>query len=324
MLCGLEWATPESLERRRSNPGTKDLKAFLEENSLGLIIPVPRGSATPSFLLALGMRADERPYTFPEIERIMNFAELLDSILSRSKLNAQAASHARVECLSMMSRGLAHDLRNLITPISTFLVHTKSSFPPASVEADVHSAAATAIRAMTEYVRNTLSFPDRLEPSLELVAVHELLRDVREVMTERAHDRGVRLAVSVSGVETIVCDRVLAQRMLGNLVSNAIDASAKDQAVLVAASEIGMGWARLEVQDSGCGIPPESISRVFDPYFTTKNRGQEKKGFGLGLTIAHNIALLHRGTINIVSKPGKTLVTVDLPGPMATAVSGAA
>ena len=323
-LCELGWATPESLDRRRSTAGTKDLTTFLAENTLGLIVPVPRGSAAPSLLLALSTRVDERPYTFPEIERIMNLAELIDSILSRSKLNTQAASHARVECLSMMSRGLAHDLRNLITPISTFLVHTKSSFPPASAEADVHSAAATAIQTMTEYVRNTLSFPDRLEPSLESVAVDELLRDVRAVMLERAKERGVRLAASVSSVKTVVCDRVLAQRMLGNLVSNAIDASGEGQTVLMAASEIGMGWARLEVRDSGCGIPPDYISRVFDPYFTTKNRGQEKKGFGLGLTIAHNIALLHRGTINIASTPGKTVVTVDLPSPIATVVPRAA
>jgi signal transduction histidine kinase len=106
---------------------------------------------------------------------------------------------------------------------------------------------------------------------------------------------------------------VLVQRLLGNLVSNSIDASTESQTVSVSVSRVGVNWVRFEVRDAGCGIPAEYISRVFDPYFTTKNFGQEAKGFGLGLTIAHKIVLLHRGVINIQSKPGETRVIVDFP-----------
>jgi signal transduction histidine kinase len=314
-LCELQWATPESLDRRRATPGTTDLKSFLEENMLGLIIPVPRGHAAPSLLVALTARADERPYTFPEIQRIHNLAELIDSILIRSKLTTQAAIHSRVEHLSMLTRGVVHDLKNLITPISTFLLHTKALFRPTTPEAEVHAAASRAVGTMSDYMRDSLSFLDRLELRLESVMVEDVLRKVCELMSSQAKESGVCVVPTVSEVRTMVCDPGLVQRMLCNLVSNAIDASTTGQTVLLSATDIGMGWVQFEVQDHGCGIPPEYISRVFDPYFTTKNRSQEVKGFGLGLTIAHHIALLHRGTIKIRSTPGQpTVVSVDLPG----------
>jgi signal transduction histidine kinase len=312
-LCELQWATPESLDRRRPTPAINDLREFMFANALGLLVPVPRGSSTPSLLLALASRVDERPYTFPEIERIQNLAELIDGILNRSKLNTQAAIHARQEHLSLMSRGLAHDLKNLITPVSTFLMITDGSYRNPSIEGDVHSAATRAVRTITDYIRNTLSFPGRLEPRLEAVVVDELLRDVHELMSARAAERGVRIERDVSKVESVTCDRVLVQRLLGNLVSNSIDASIEGQTVSISVSRRGANWVRFEVKDAGCGIPPEYISRVFDPYFTTKNCGQEAKGFGLGLTIAHKIVLLHQGVINIQSKPGETIVAVDLP-----------
>jgi signal transduction histidine kinase len=321
-LCDLGWATPESLDRRRATPGTSDLKEFLHENTLGLVIPVPRGTAQPSSLVAFATRADDRPYTFPEIERIQNLAEFIDSILTRSKLTTQAAIHARVDYLAMMSRGLAHDLKNLITPISTFLIHTERSFQPKSAEAEVHAAAKCAARAMTDYVRNTLSFPDRMDLQLEEIRVKSILDGVRDLMTTHAGHRGVRIVLNVSEQETVVCDRVLIQRMLGNLVSNAIDASSHGQVVSLGATDLGLGWVRFEVRDDGCGIPAEYISRVFDPYFTTKNRGEDVRGFGLGLTIAHKIVLLHRGNINVQSKPGQqTVVRVDLPGGAASSPS---
>jgi signal transduction histidine kinase len=315
MLCELGWATPESLERRRSTASLRDLKQFLEANAFGLMIPVPRGSATPSLLVALSTRPDDRPYTFPEIERIQNLTELVDSILTRSKLTSQAELHARTEFLNMMSRALAHDLKNLITPVSTFLIHTERMFTPNSVEAEVHAAARRAMQTITEYVRETLYFSDRLEPHFQRLSIKSICDSVLGVMSMHAAKRGVQIALTGSSLAWIVADGVLTQRMLGNLVSNAVDASAAGQAVTLKVSALPAGWVRFEVRDNGCGIPAEHLCRIFDPYFTTKRFGEKMRGFGLGLTIAHRIALLHRGKIHVQSRPGQqTIVAVDMPG----------
>jgi signal transduction histidine kinase len=115
-------------------------------------------------------------------------------------------------------------------------------------------------------------------------------------------------------VRPVTADAVLLQRMLANLVSNAIDASAPGQTVRLAAQALAPGWLRLQVSDQGSGIAPEKLERIFEPYFTTKEFGEDVRGFGLGLTIAQKIAQLHGGTIAVQSEPGRgTVMTVDLP-----------
>jgi signal transduction histidine kinase len=314
LLCELGWATPESLDRRRPSPSINDLKHFLEVNSIGLIVPVPRGSMTPSLLVALATRPDERPFTFPEIERAQNLAELIDSILTRAKFAVQAAFHARTEYLGMMSRGLAHDLKNLITPVSTLLHHTDGWFKLNSVEAEVHAAAQRAATAMTDYVRETLSFSDRLEPSFERVRVKDICDAVFAVTLTPAKERHIQLVLSVSEFDWIVADNVLVQRMLCNFILNSIDASTAGNRVSLSVTKHQPGWMRFEVRDNGCGIPLEHMNRILDPYFTTKKSGGNVRGFGLGLTIAYKIVLLHRGSMTVQSKPGEqTVVSVELP-----------
>ena len=95
---------------------------------------------------------------------------------------------------------------------------------------------------------------------------------------------------------------------------NSIDASKAGDAVTLTATAPRSGWLRLEVIDSGCGIAPEVAGRIFDPYFTTKQVGEELRGFGLGLTISQKIVQLHNGNITLRSPPGGgTVISVDLP-----------
>lgn len=313
-LCELGWATPESLARGRKTSPVDDLQRFITAHRLGIIAVSPRGSHSPSVIIALGHKNISWPYTYPEIERLQDIAELMDNILTRSRLAAQAALTAKMEHLAMMSRGLAHDLKNLITPISSFLIHTDEHFPPDSPEAEVHAAARRSVRIMTDYVREALFFSERLAPNFQAVDLARLFHTVSEITASRAAHR--RISVSFSGEypASLVADTVLLQRMLGNLVSNAIDASRPGQAVTISVSQPSSTKVRFQVKDEGSGIAPENLSRIFDPYFTTKEFGDDVRGFGLGLTICQKIAHLHGGTIFVDSEVGRgTTVSVDLP-----------
>jgi hypothetical protein len=123
------WITPESLQRRRPNPALEDLDALLRELGAGALVAVPRESPVPNLLVAIGVRRSEWPFTYPDVTRLLHTAELIDNILTRSRLTDQLALRARMEYLAMMSRGLAHDLKNLITPVSSYLVHTEGREP---------------------------------------------------------------------------------------------------------------------------------------------------------------------------------------------------
>ena len=319
----MSWATPETLQRRRTADSLSDLHEFLTHNHLGLVVTVPRGSPTPSLLVALGTKSNEWPYTYPEIQRIQNSAELMDNILTRSRLTAQAALKAKTEHLAMMSRGLAHDLKNLLTPVSSFLVHTEGRFPAESAEAEVHAAANRSVRIMSEYVREARFFADQLSPHFEVTSIRSLFESVREITNARASTRMVSLITSFAKDCEVLVDRVLVQRLLGNLVGNAIDASSAGQTVLLS-GDVCDGRIRFQVIDRGCGIPAENLSRVFDAYFTTKEFGDDVRGFGLGLTICQKIVQLHHGTISVHSQVGKgSTFTTDLPVmPQAAAAAG--
>jgi len=308
------WITPESLQRRRPTAALEDLDALLRELGAGALVAVPRESPAPNLLVAIGVRRTEWPFTYPDVTRLLHTAELIDNILTRSRLMDQLALRARMEYLAMMSRGLAHDLKNLITPVSSFLVHTEGRAPAGSAEEEVHRAASRAIEVMTTYLREALFFSARLTPRYAPVEPGGLLEAARSLAVERAARRGVTLVAHSTCVGTLQADTVLLQRLLVNLVNNAIDASTRGGEVRLTAEGPVAGMITLRVIDRGCGMDAATQARIFDPYFTTKELGEEVRGFGLGLTISQRIAHLHHGRITVESRPGAgTTLSVDLP-----------
>ena len=308
------WITPESLQRRRPNPALEDLDALLRELGAGALVAVPRESPVPNLLVAIGVRRSEWPFTYPDVTRLLHTAELIDNILTRSRLTDQLALRARMEYLAMMSRGLAHDLKNLITPVSSYLVHTEGRAPAGSAEEEVHSAASRAIAVITTYLREALFFSDRLTPRYAPIEPAGVLEAARCLAVERAARRGVTLVARSTYTGTLQADTVLLQRLLVNLLNNAIDASARGGEVRLTAEGPVAGMITLRVIDQGCGMDEATRARIFDPYFTTKEFGEEVRGFGLGLTISQRIAHLHHGRITVESRPGAgTTLIVDLP-----------
>lgn len=308
------WATPESLERRPSIAASDDLLGFLKQRSIGMITVSPRENREPALLVVVGQKKLGWPFTFPEVLRLQNLAELIDNILTHSWLAHHAAEKARVEHLALMSRGLAHDLKNLLTPVSTFLLRTDNHFPAGSTEAEVHLMARRSTNIMADYVREALLFSTHLAPNLETVDISALLFAAREVTCDRAKRKSTTVKVTHNSSRPLKADSVLLQRMLGNLLANAIDASEANRTISLSTADKDPGMVRFVVTDEGCGIPPDDIAKIFDPYYTTKEFGDDVRGFGLGLTICQKIVHLHGGRIAVDSQLERgTTITVDIP-----------
>jgi signal transduction histidine kinase len=134
-----------------------------------------------------------------------------------------------------------------------------------------------------------------------------------------AESKNILITFAGSSKVVMEMDAVLIKRLICNLLSNAIDASPAESPVEVhlgplPKTEPNRDWYRLRIIDHGEGISAENLQRVFTPYFTTKNTGDGKRGFGLGLAIARKIVHLHGGNLSIASKEKKgTTVQVDLP-----------
>jgi signal transduction histidine kinase len=321
------WLTPESLQRKRSVPETTSSVAFMYRNNLGALLSVPRGDPHPSLLVALGQKVSLRPYTFPDIQILLALSELMDNILTHTRAAADAAQLRRLETAAMMSRGLAHDLSNLATPVSSFLLHMETRVDPGAPEAAVLADAKHSIGVMQQYIQESLFFTRTLVLKIESIAAHSLLMSVSRLSHERAKQQNVEIVIKSDQGFTFFADPSLVQRLLQNLTFNAVDASRANGKVELLASATNDGRTFLEVRDYGTGIAPEIIDHIFEPYFTTKESGRTLRGLGLGLAICHKIVDLHGGNIGVVSDVGQgTTFTITLPAkpspPLAPPKSG--
>jgi signal transduction histidine kinase len=150
--------------------------------------------------------------------------------------------------------------------------------------------------------------PPRLAP--EPVDIGALVAQIVERTGPLAESRGVALRADVSSAGRVVVDPSQLRQAVDNLVRNAIDATPDGGRVDVVARCAGAGCV-VEVRDTGRGIEPDHLPRIFDLYFTTK-----ADGTGVGLAITQQIVSAHGGTIEVDSRPGEgTTMTVRLPGP---------
>jgi PAS domain S-box-containing protein len=240
----------------------------------------------------------------------------LRDITRLNKLEEQANRKGRLAAMGEMAVRIAHEIRNPLGSIelfSTMLKHDLQDFVELKVLAEHISSG---VKSINNIVSNLLLFirPDQ-QPDRQVLDVHEALKDsiffaghlldaqnIIEVETELAdHPLPIR------------GDLELLKQVFLNLILNAIQALSKGGRLRISTRKItrqdSTQWAEIRLSDSGCGIATADLSKIFDPFYTTRN-----KGTGLGLTIVHNITKMHGGSIDITSCEGDgTECIVTLP-----------
>jgi len=295
--------TPEMLSRLRPDDQNQPSKDLLTELHAGAVIAVPRGSDSPTSVVTFGQKVSLRPYTYPDVELLIELVETMDNILAHSRVTAHVSKIEKMESAAMMSRGLAHDLNNLTTPVSTFLLHMENKVTPGSTEAEVLLDAQHSIKVMQDYIRESLFYARRLVPDLKRHSVSAIINSVMKLTQQKAQARGITLTSEAPSSLTVTADEALLQRLLQNLILNGIDASPRGATVSITASSIDTEHIGFKVSDQGHGISPVIMDRLFEPYFTTKDTGHDVRGLGLGLAISQKIAALHSGEIKVSSNP---------------------
>jgi two-component system heavy metal sensor histidine kinase CusS len=223
------------------------------------------------------------------------------------------------ERISRFSADIAHDLR---TPVNNIRGEAEVALARARTSSeyrDVIESCLEEAEQLSDLIGDLL-FLARAESPLSClrrkeVDVGELLGGVREYYEASAADGEVALTTLVADQPVLAeLDRTLLQRAVGNLVSNALAHTPRGGSVMLATStEFSM--LRIEVSDTGVGIPVEALPRVFDRFFRVdSSRSHGSGGTGLGLAIVKSIALLHGGNVEIASQPGQgTRVTLQMP-----------
>ena len=220
--------------------------------------------------------------------------------------------------VSRFSADVAHELR---TPVNNLRGEIEVALGRARSTEDYREVLGSALEecARLSQVIQSLLFLARAETAAErsclsIVDVHREISAVTEFYDASAAEAGVRLVATGAEGVTAALDRPLFQQAVGNLLANAIAHTPPGGEVRVLVS-VHAGRLRVEVADTGHGIAPEHLPRVFDRFYRVDPARSGGTGnVGLGLAVVESIVTLHGGTIRMESTPGEgTRVILDLP-----------
>jgi len=268
---------------------------------------------------------------------------LITDITEVSRLREQVALKRNLESLGEMSAGLAHEFKNAMAAL-----HGYAQFLQSVDHDEKGKAAADAllheVRNLSEMTTSFLNFARPQPLQLEEVSLDELIDDCARELAPLFEARRVELIVSAQPLRSLrfggdssdtlahrkdaeIAEpaqrfefqadvRMLRQALL-NLIRNAAEAipdDNPDRQVTINCfplrDESESEWVMISIQDSGGGIEPENLQKIFIPFFTTKSEGH-----GVGLALAHRVISQHGGTLTAENAPaGGALFTIRLPG----------
>jgi signal transduction histidine kinase/CheY-like chemotaxis protein len=317
-----------------SEPGRASARAFLGDAVYGMVRPnvlrAMRGQTqTFEYMLTThqGERRMVRTSLVPERAGdglVRGCFELTFDITEERRSQVLLARAHKLESLTHLTGGLAHDFNNVLTVIIGNLAALADARPDDEATADYVLPALGAARRGADMVKGMLSFARRQPLEAAAVSVGALIETVaglvRRVLPEHLQ---LRIEVGATPLWTWI-DATLLEQSLINMVLNARDACAAGGTVTLraCATRIAADVAaplqlsagdciRIDVQDDGCGMDAHTLAHLFEPFFTTKRMG---RGTGLGMAVVYGFIKQSGGAVDVHSTPGAgTTVTVWLP-----------
>jgi len=241
--------------------------------------------------------------------------ELQERVASQRLAETRLIQAAKMAAVGEMAAGIAHELNNPLTTISGFSELILEELPPDSNQrADLELILREARRAR-DVVRRLLDFARQSESVRVPANVNELIEETLALMKHLLHTSGVEVVRDLAPqLPQISLDRNQIKQVLLNLFHNALHAMPAGGRLSIHTQKRrrdGQAWVTIAVRDTGMGIAPEYLPRVFEPFFTTR---AHEGGTGLGLSVSYGIIVDHGGDIEVESEVGKgSCFTVWLP-----------
>jgi signal transduction histidine kinase len=244
------------------------------------------------------------------------FNEMTAQLGRARELEMQLHQAEKGAVVGRLAAAIAHEIRNPLNYINLTLDHLRSSFAPADSEKKetfvrLTNQLKTEVARINRHITDFLKYsrPSKLE--LEGLDIRVEAEDALRLVEVRAEECGIETKIIQDGpLPPVMGDRESLRSVFTNLVINAVEAiDGEGGNVSIKLSNVEPHSVKVEITDSGRGISPQDISKVFEPYFSTKETGT-----GLGLAIVKKAVDDHGGTISVASKEGSgTTFTIILP-----------
>ena len=255
---------------------------------------------------------------YDEMGRLaQNFNEMAAELEKTRDLQAQLQQAEKSAVVGRLGSAIAHEIRNPLNYINLTLDHLRSKYAPADPEKKATFDKLTSqlkgeVARINQQISDFLNYSRPAKADLKPVAARKVIEDSLRIAEAEAEEKHVTIGiVEHEDVPEILGDPEFLRSVFNNLFINAIQAmeSTGGHLGIKILPDEGGEYVNFEITDTGNGISPENLSKIFEPYFSTKETGT-----GLGLAIVQKIVETHGGKIEVESVVGEgTKFTVKLP-----------
>ena len=241
--------------------------------------------------------------------------ELQERVVAQRMAESRLVQAAKLAAVGEMAAGIAHELNNPLTTVSGFTELVLEEIPEGTgVREDMELVLREAQRARG-VVRRLLDFARQSESARVRSDINEIVSDVLALVNHLLRISGIQLFTDLAeGLPWISVDRNQIKQVMLNLVHNALHAMPTGGEIHIITNRRqrdNREWLAICLADTGTGIAPENLARVFEPFFTTRSKDG---GTGLGLSVTYGIIADHGGFIDVESQVGQgSTFTVWLP-----------
>ncbi len=232
--------------------------------------------------------------------------ELQERIAAQRIAESRLVQAAKMVAVGEMAAGIAHELNNPLTTVSGFVELVMDELPKkTTVHDDLELVLKEANRAKS-VVRRLLDFARQSESVRVRTDMNEIVTDVLALVNHLLQISNIQILTALEdGLPWVSVDRNQIKQIILNLIHNALHAMPKGGQLYITTDRQKRDhkdWLVTHVRDTGSGITPENLKRVFEPFFTTRSK---EGGTGLGLSVSYGIAVDHGGFLEVESKVGK-------------------
>ena len=263
---------------------------------------------------------------FGDKDELIGVIHIAKDVTNRKKLENQLHQAQKMQAIGTLAIGIAHDFNNILTPIIGQAELLRMQAEPNGLMKNGLDIIVQSAGRATQLVKQILSCGRQQNQEKVAISIQAIIKEALKLMRSSLPTTiEIRQKIDMS-CGAIMADPTQIHQLIMNLCTNSSHAMAEHNGVLgvtlssqdlldedcYSYPSLSPGpYLKLEISDTGCGMEPDLLDRIFEPYFTTKEKG---KGTGMGLAVVHGIVTTHKGHISVYSELGEgTTFRILLP-----------